>query len=92
MTLVNQSFERFLKQTVGGLFTVYAKCKRLRIFPISCNVEQVSTCLSYQPFYGLSIYLSAICNTCLSYNLSDAFLTFLPFFVAAFLTNLLLSS
>ena len=31
----------FLKNLVGGLHTVYTKCKRLDIHPLVCNVEQV---------------------------------------------------
>ena len=36
-----QAFEIFLKNLVGGLHTVYTKCKRLGINPLVCNVEQV---------------------------------------------------
>ena len=41
MLCLPQAFELFLKDLVGGLHTVYTKCKRLEITPIVCNVEQV---------------------------------------------------
>jgi len=41
MLCLPQSFELFLKNLVGGLHTVYTKCKRLEIMPMICNVEQV---------------------------------------------------
>ena len=41
MLCLPQAFELFLKNLVGGLHTVYTKCKRLEITPIVCNVEQV---------------------------------------------------
>lgn len=41
MLCLPQAFELFLKNLVGGLHTVYTKCKRLDIHPIVCNVEQV---------------------------------------------------
>ncbi len=41
MLCLPQAFELFLKNLVGGLHTVYTKCKRLEISPIVCNVEQV---------------------------------------------------
>ena len=41
MLCLPQAFEIFLKNLVGGLHTVYTKCKRLGINPIVCNVEQV---------------------------------------------------
>ena len=41
MLCLPQAFELFLKHLVGGLHTVYTKCKRLDINPIVCNVEQV---------------------------------------------------
>ena len=41
MLCLPQAFELFLKQLVGGLHTVYTKCKRLDIIPVICNVEQV---------------------------------------------------
>ena len=41
MLCLPQAFEIFLKNLVGGLHTVYTKCKRLEITPIVCNVEQV---------------------------------------------------
>ena len=41
MLCLPQAFEFFLKNLVGGLHTVYTKCKRLGINPIVCNVEQV---------------------------------------------------
>ena len=36
-----KAFEIFLKDHVGGLFTVYAKLKRLDMHPITCNTDQV---------------------------------------------------
>ena len=41
MLCLPQAFEIFLKNLVGGLHTVYTKCKRLGIDPLVCNVEQV---------------------------------------------------
>ena len=41
MLCLPQAFELFLKHLVGGLHTVYTKCKRLDINPLVCNVEQV---------------------------------------------------
>ena len=41
MLCLPQAFEIFLKNLVGGLHTVYTKCKRLGINPLVCNVEQV---------------------------------------------------
>ena len=41
MLCLPQAFELFLKNLVGGLHTVYTKCKRLEIMPMICNVEQV---------------------------------------------------
>jgi len=41
MLCLPQAFELFLKNLVGGLHTVYTKCKRLDIHPLVCNVEQV---------------------------------------------------
>ena len=41
MLCLPQAFEIFLKNLVGGLHTVYTKCKRLDIHPLVCNVEQV---------------------------------------------------
>jgi len=41
MLCLPQSFELFLKNLVGGLHTVYTKCKRLEVMPMICNVEQV---------------------------------------------------
>ena len=41
MLCLPQAFEMFLKNLVGGLHTVYTKCKRLEITPLVCNVEQV---------------------------------------------------
>ena len=41
MLCLPQAFDLFLKDLVGGLHTVYTKCKRLEITPIVCNVEQV---------------------------------------------------
>ena len=41
MLCLPQAFELFLKHLVGGLHTVYTKCKRLDIVPLVCNVEQV---------------------------------------------------
>ena len=41
MLCLPQAFEIFLKHLVGGLHTVYTKCKRLVIVPLVCNVEQV---------------------------------------------------
>lgn len=41
MLCLPQAFELFLKNLVGGLHTVYTKCKRLNINPLVCNVEQV---------------------------------------------------
>ena len=34
-------YDKILKDHVGGLFTVYCKCKRLDIHPVVCNIEQV---------------------------------------------------
>merc|ERR1719333_2077751 len=42
MLCLPQAFDLFLRQLVGGLHTVYTKCKRLDIVPLVCNVEQVS--------------------------------------------------
>ena len=42
MLCLPQVFELFLKNLVGGLHTVYTKCKRLELTPMICNVEQVS--------------------------------------------------
>ena len=42
MLCLPQAFELFLKNLVGGLHTVYTKCKRLELTPMICNVEQVS--------------------------------------------------
>ena len=42
MLCLPQVFELFLKNLVGGLHTVYTKCKRLELSPMICNVEQVS--------------------------------------------------
>ena len=41
MLCLPQVFELFLKNLVGGLHTVYTKCKRLELTPMICNVEQV---------------------------------------------------
>merc|ERR1719220_623501 len=41
MLCLPQVFELFLKNLVGGLHTVYTKCKRLELSPMICNVEQV---------------------------------------------------
>jgi len=41
MLCLPQAFELFLKNLVGGLHTVYTKCKRLEVQPMICNVEQV---------------------------------------------------
>ena len=41
MLCLPQAFELFLKNLVGGLHTVYTKCKRLEVHPMICNVEQV---------------------------------------------------
>ena len=41
MLCLPQAFDLFLRQLVGGLHTVYTKCKRLDIVPLVCNVEQV---------------------------------------------------
>ena len=41
MLCLPQAFELFLKNLVGGLHTVYTKCKRLEVMPMICNVEQV---------------------------------------------------
>uniref|UniRef100_A0A915DU85 SKI/SNO/DAC domain-containing protein n=1 Tax=Ditylenchus dipsaci TaxID=166011 RepID=A0A915DU85_9BILA len=41
MICLPQVYELFLKQLVGGLHTVYTKLKRLHIYPLICNVEQV---------------------------------------------------
>ena len=41
MLCLPQAFELFLKNLVGGLHTVYTKCKRLEVCPMICNVEQV---------------------------------------------------
>merc|ERR1719228_323891 len=41
MLCLPQAFELFLKHLVGGLHTVYTKCKRLEVMPMICNVEQV---------------------------------------------------
>merc|ERR1719284_1428903 len=41
MLCLPQVFELFLKNLVGGLHTVYTKCKRLEVTPMICNVEQV---------------------------------------------------
>ena len=41
MLCLPQAFELFLKNLVGGLHTVYTKCKRLDVHPMICNVEQV---------------------------------------------------
>ena len=41
MLCLPQAFELFLKNLVGGLHTVYTKCKRLEVPPMICNVEQV---------------------------------------------------
>ena len=40
MLCLPQAFELFLKNLVGGLHTVYTKCKRLEVTPMICNVEQ----------------------------------------------------
>ena len=42
MKIVNvQGYEMFLRHHVGGPHTIYAKCKRLNIHPLVCNIEQV---------------------------------------------------
>jgi hypothetical protein len=41
MLCLPQATEHFLKDLVGGPHTVYCKCKRLEIYPIPCNVDQV---------------------------------------------------
>ena len=45
MLCLPQAFDIFLKNLVGGLHTVYTKCKRLDIHPLVCNVEQVRATL-----------------------------------------------
>ncbi len=39
--LNEQGYEMFLRHHVGGPHTIYAKCKRLNIHPLVCNIEQV---------------------------------------------------
>lgn len=41
MLCLPQAFDLFLKHFVGGLFTIYAKLKKLNIIPLVCNVEHV---------------------------------------------------
>ena len=48
MLCLPQAFELFLKNLVGGLHTVYTKCKRLEVTPMICNVEQESVTLELQ--------------------------------------------
>ena len=38
---LKQAFDFFLRALVGGLHTVYSKCKKMNIHPIVCNTDQV---------------------------------------------------
>ena len=63
MLCLPQAFDLFLRQLVGGLHTVYTKCKRLDIVPLVCNVEQVRVlrsvtyCTKFWQVVAISIYL-----------------------------------
>ena len=61
MLCLPQAFEMFLKNLVGGLHTVYTKCKRLEITPIVCNVEQVRVLRSAAT---ITIRMIERCSSC----------------------------